>query len=147
MDGPGAALTGMSMSFYQIMYISTMVGTVTPHDCATIARRSATSNRRDDVTGLLLFNSRRFLQVLEGPRDAVDRIFARIYSDPRHRAVVKLREGQIDAREFGAWAMAFDDPARPSASLKDMVAALLDSAGPSTRAHFLGSADMHRPAA
>lgn len=135
------------MSFYQIMYISTMVGTVTPQDCATIAQRSATNNRRDDVTGLLLFNSRRFLQVLEGPRDAVDRIFARIYGDPRHRAVVKLREGQIDAREFGAWAMAFDDPAAPSANLRDKVAALLDSAGPSTRAHFMGSAEMHRPAA
>ena len=147
MAGPGAALTGTSMSFYQIMYISTMVGTVTPQDCAAIAQRSATSNRRDDVTGLLLFNSRRFLQVLEGPKDAVDRIFARIHDDPRHRAVVKLREGQIDAREFGEWAMAFDDPAAPSANLRDKVAALLDSAGPSTRAHFMGSAEMHRPAA
>lgn len=147
MAGPGAALTGMSMSFYQIMYISTMVGTVTPQDCAVIAQRSAISNRRDDVTGLLLFNSRRFLQVLEGPKDAVDRIFARIHGDPRHRAVVKLREGQVDAREFGEWAMAFDDPAAPSANLRDKVAALLDSAGPSTRAHFMGSAEMHRPAA
>lgn len=135
------------MSLYQIMYISTVVGAVTPQECAAIAALSATNNRRDDVTGLLLFNSRRFLQVLEGPKEAVDRIFARIHGDPRHRAVVTLREGPVAAREFGEWSMAYDDAAHPSLDLKDKVAALLVQAGPSTRAHFIGSADMHRPAA
>jgi len=135
------------MPLHQIMYISTVVGTITPQECAEVAQLSAVNNQRDDVTGLLLFNSRRFLQVLEGPKDAVERIFARIYDDPRHRAVVKLREGAIDTREFGQWAMAYDDSARPSHSLKDKVAALLERAGPSTRAHFIGSADLHRPAA
>ncbi|WP_231382087.1 BLUF domain-containing protein [Sphingobium indicum] len=135
------------MSLHQIMYISTVTGTVTPQECAAIAHASAIRNRRDDVTGLLLFNSRRFLQVLEGPKDAVENIFARIHGDSRHRGVVKLREGMIDTREFGRWAMAYDDPLRPSDSLKDVVAALLASAGPSTRAHFLGSAELHRPTA
>ena len=86
------------MSLHQIMYISTVVDTVTPQECAAIARKSAANNQRDDVTGLLLFNSRRFLQVLEGPKDAVERIFTRVYGDPRHRAVVKLREGAIDTQ-------------------------------------------------
>lgn len=144
--GYQSAEPGPSMPLHQIMYISTVVGTVTPQECAAVAQLSAVNNQRDDVTGLLLFNSRRFLQVLEGPRDAVERIFARIYDDPRHRAVVKLREGTVDDREFGQWAMAYDDPARPSHSLKDKVAALLERAGPSTRAHFMGSADLHRPA-
>ena len=137
---------GKFMPLHQIMYISTVVGTITPQECAEVAQLSAVNNQRDDVTGLLLFNSRRFLQVLEGPKDAVERIFARIYDDPRHRAVVKLREGAIDTREFGQWAMAYDDSARPSHSLKDKVAALLERAGPSTRAHFIGAADLHRPA-
>ncbi|MEC3910762.1 BLUF domain-containing protein [Sphingobium sp. CR2-8] len=135
------------MSLYQIMYISSATSMMTSQQCATIAQRSAINNSRDDVTGLLLFNSRRFLQVLEGPKDAVERIFARIHADPRHRAVVKLREAPIDAREFGAWAMAFDDPTQPSDMLKDKVAALLAQAGPSTCAHFMGSAQLHRPAA
>jgi len=68
------------MSLHQIMYISSVTGTVTPQECAAIARASAVSNRRDNVTGLLLFNSRRFLQVLEGPKEAVERIFARIHA-------------------------------------------------------------------
>lgn len=132
------------MSIHQIMYISTVTDAMTPDQCVGIARRSAERNTRDGVTGLLLFNSRRFLQVLEGPRDAVNKAYARIAGDPRHCAIVKLREQTVAAREFGAWGMAFDDPARPSEALKDKVAALLEQAGASTRAHFLGTAEMHR---
>ena len=113
-------------------------------ECAAIAQAAAERNQADNVTGLLLFNSKRFLQVLEGPREAVDRIYARIGRDGRHNALVKLRDIPIDAREFGEWGMAYDDPFQPSSALKDKVAALLDRAGPSTRAHFIGSAEMHR---
>jgi hypothetical protein len=113
------------------MYISSAQGSVTADQCAAIA-------------GLLLFNSKRFIQVLEGPRAAVESVYERIRQDDRHRGVVKLREAAIDSREFGDWGMAYDDPAQPSANLKDKVAVLLDRAGASTRAHFMGSAEMHR---
>ncbi len=141
---PGGTHSGTFMSFYQIMYISSASGTVTPSQCATIARLAAASNRSVDVTGLLLFNGKRFLQVLEGPKAAVERIYDRIRQDDRHCAMVKLREMTIEAREFGEWGMAYDDSANPTASLKDKVVALLDRAGPSTRADFIGSAGMYR---
>ncbi|MEJ7933615.1 BLUF domain-containing protein [Sphingobium sp. AN558] len=134
------------MSLHQIMYISTATAAVDADQCRAIAYAAAINNRRQDVTGLLLFNSKRFLQVLEGPRDAVERIYAHIGGDARHRALVTLREGSIAAREFGDWGMAFDDPFRPTAILRDKVEALLTTAGPSTRAQFLGSADLHRVA-
>lgn len=134
------------MALYQIMYISSVTVSMTAEQCGEIARFSASRNTADDVTGLLLFNSRRFLQVLEGPRDAVQRTFDRISRDGRHSAIVKLREASIEAREFGKWGMAYDDPNRPGEHLKDKVALLLEQAGPSTRAHFIGSAEMHRTA-
>ncbi|WP_236613013.1 BLUF domain-containing protein [Sphingobium quisquiliarum] len=133
------------MSLYQIMYISSAASPVPPAQCAQIAQDAAVRNSRDDVTGLLLFNGRRFLQVLEGPRQNVERIYERIGRDGRHRALVMLRRQDIAAREFGDWGMAYDDPAHPSESLRHKVDALLDKAGPSTRAHFIGSAEMHRP--
>ncbi|KFG89712.1 Photopigment and puc expression activator [Sphingobium herbicidovorans NBRC 16415] len=132
------------MSLYQIMYISSAQGAVSADQCAAIARAAGVRNRMADVTGLLLFNGKRFIQVLEGPRPAVESAYERICRDERHRGVVKLRESVIDEREFGSWGMAYDDPARPSDSLKDKVAALLDQANASTRAHFIGSAEMHR---
>ena len=132
------------MSLYQIMYISSATGDVSYSQCATIAQTAAQKNRSEDVTGLLLYNGKRFLQVLEGPRDNVERVYERIGRDGRHRALVMLRKQEIDAREFGNWGMAYDDPARPSSNLKSKVAALLEQAGPSTRAHFIGTAEMHR---
>lgn len=132
------------MAFHQIMYISSVNVSMSAAECAEVARSSSVRNRADDVTGLLLFNSRRFLQVLEGPSDAVQRTFERIYRDGRHCAIVKLRDATIDVREFGEWGMAYDDPADPNDTLKDKVSLLLERAGPSTRAHFIGSAEMHR---
>lgn len=82
--------------------------------------------------------------MIEGPRAAVESVYERICQDGRHRGVVKLRESAIGAREFGDWGMAYDDPERPSASLRDKVADLLGRAGASTRAHFMGTAEMHR---
>ncbi|WP_340264256.1 BLUF domain-containing protein [Sphingobium mellinum] len=96
------------------------------------------------MTGLLLFNGKRFLQVLEGPREAVERVYDRVCADGRHCAVVKLRETAIAEREFGNWAMAYDTPFQRSTSLKEKVTALLERAGGSTRAHFVGTAEMHR---
>ena len=132
------------MPLHQIMYISSANSQMTPEQCASIASAAASRNRSENVTGLLLFNSKRFLQVLEGPREAVERTYTRICGDGRHRAVVKLRESAIDEREFGEWGMAFDNPFQPSTSLKEKVAVLLERAGPLTRAHFVGAAEMHR---
>lgn len=132
------------MPLYQIMYISSAHGDVTPTQCAHISHAASTRNQAEDVTGLLLFNGKRFLQVLEGPREAVERVYHRICDDGRHYAVVKLREMEIEEREFGNWAMAYDNPFQPSTSLKEKVSALLDYAGASTRAHFVGTAEMHR---
>lgn len=132
------------MPLYQMMYISTAARPVSADECRSIAYAAAANNRRHAVTGLLLFNSRRFLQVLEGPHPAVAAIFDRIAADSRHRAIVILHQGAVAHREFGEWAMAFDDPTHSSATLSEKVALLLDKAGPSTRAHFIGSAEMHR---
>lgn len=132
------------MPLHQIMYISSAHSDVTPVQCAEIARAAAARNQTEDVTGLLLFNGKRFLQVLEGPREAVERVYTRICGDGRHCAVVKLREAVIGEREFGNWAMAYDNPFQRSTSLKEKVTALLERAGASTRAHFVGTAEMHR---
>lgn len=135
------------MSLYQLVYISSASAPISVEECRDIVRTSQRNNARLDVTGLLLFNSRRFLQVLEGPQANVEATFRRIREDARHRAVVTLGGKFIEEREFGAWAMAFDDPAQMSpAALKDRLATLLARTSPSTRALFETTADLHRTA-
>ncbi|CAN5297461.1 hypothetical protein BH10PSE15_BH10PSE15_07020 [soil metagenome] len=90
----------------QIIYISTAAPVVTDAELSRILASSRRINARGDITGLLFFNGRRFLQALEGPEAAVDATIARIKTDRRHMALVVLSRRMVDARDFGSWAMA-----------------------------------------
>ncbi len=47
------------------------------------------------------------MQVLEGPQDAVLRVFHKVEADPRHRGMILLIQRETPAREFGEWSMGF----------------------------------------
>lgn len=72
------------------------------------ARRN---NRRCDITGCLICRHDMYLQLLEGPGDAIDALFAKIKADDRHLAVMQLSREIVPARMFPDWAMR-DDPAQ-----------------------------------
>ena len=135
---------GVMTSLFHLTYISTAHEDVDVAACAAILEEARRRNAEGDVTGLLLYNGKRFLQVLEGSEPAVRETFARIEADPRHHALVVVGEGTVAEREFGGWAMAYDDGAGDSASLTAQVVTLLDRAGPSTRALFETSAQLYR---
>lgn len=92
---------------YQLVYISS-ARRVSDAELDDILDQSRSRNRRDEISGFLLFNGQRFLQVLEGPEAIVERTYARIKRDPRHRAPVILSARSVDQRQFGNWDMAFD---------------------------------------
>ena len=50
-----------------------------------------------------------YLQVLEGERMAVNRLYARIVADQRHQDVVLLQLEEITQRRFAGWSMAHVD--------------------------------------
>ena len=91
---------------HQITYISTARSGTTERDVAAILDASRRNNRRDGVTGLLVSDGTRFLQVLEGDEAAVEKAYARIKADARHRAAVILSSKTVSERQFGAWDMA-----------------------------------------
>lgn len=90
---------------HQITYISTARPSLVPADVEQILLASRRNNPRAQVTGLLVYDGKRFLQALEGPLEAVEAIFSSIAVDPRHRAMVKLSSRFVEAREFGDWSM------------------------------------------
>lgn len=73
----------------------------------SILTASRRNNASDAITGLLMFNGKRFMQVLEGPPEAVQATFARICGDRRHRAPVLLSQTAVSHREFGDWSMGY----------------------------------------
>lgn len=90
---------------HQLTYISTARPSIILADMETILQISRRNNERAQVTGLLIFDGKRFLQALEGPMEAVEATFSRIAVDPRHRALVKLSSRHVTDREFGDWSM------------------------------------------
>jgi hypothetical protein len=69
-----------------------------------------------------------YLQVLEGGRTAVNRLYNRIIADPRHKEVELLSYQQIGERHFAGWSMGQVNVARlnPSLLLKYSATAHLD---------------------
>lgn len=59
------------------------------------------------VTGALLFNEGRFLQVLEGGEADVRAIYKSICADRRHTGVTLIFAGPAARRHFRRWSMAF----------------------------------------
>ncbi len=54
---------------------------------------------------MLLFAEGSFLQVLEGPREAVEDLFFDIRTDTRHTGIVKIYQEKTEKRIFGKWSM------------------------------------------
>lgn len=93
-----------------------------------ILAQSKRVNQEHGVTGLLCYSGNLFMQVLEGGRGAVNRIYNRIVSDPRHTDVELLSYEEIDERRFAGWAMGQVEVAHlnPALLLKYSETAALD---------------------
>lgn len=111
----------------RLLYISTTRAPIAAAELDRILRVSRRNNKAVDVTGLLVVGGRRFLQALEGPEEAVLATFERIRADPRHFAAVILSRSAIAERQFGDWAMGYQEGASigAEASIAEDVAALI----------------------
>ena len=90
----------------RLTYISSFAKPLTAEEVTDIGERSVTNNTRDGLTGVLFCFNNVFYQILEGPEDALNRCYARILKDPRHKDIFCLEvENNISGREFGDWAM------------------------------------------
>jgi class 3 adenylate cyclase len=75
-----------------------------------LTETSAKNNQRKHVTGVLLHLGSIFFQVIEGPVEAIDELWAKILADPRHEEVVVLKtELDVQHRLFGTWSMRIVD--------------------------------------
>jgi hypothetical protein len=99
------------MSVYNLVYMSeSRMGSTTAETMQAvddILAKARHHNEAVDVTGALLFTEGRFVQVLEGERDKVHKIFDRIGTDARHADIEILSAQYSDRRRFKEWSMAF----------------------------------------
>jgi hypothetical protein len=91
----------------RLIYASEVSAALNPAAVSQIVATARARNAQLQVTGMLAFDSEHFLQVLEGRRDVLSALFARIASDARHRRIELMEVRAVDERLFGHWAMGF----------------------------------------
>jgi len=105
---------------------------LTDGDLDAIHETARHLNALDGVTGLLLFDGSRFLQIIEGAESAIDNLVARLRRDPRHSAFEVRDERFVDRRSFADWSMELLRVSAGYRAARDEVATILpaDVAGP-----------------
>ncbi len=93
---PGSALR-------RVFYVS--LSRTEPASVEPLLERSRANNRRDGITGVLLYSGGAFAQLLEGDAPAVAAVLARIAADPRHTAMRVLLDEPAQERLAAQWTM------------------------------------------
>ena len=70
-----------------------------------IVKKSKIHNPEYGITGLLFYHNQRFIQVLEGERDALEGLMSILEKDNRHRNIQRIIDQQIKKRGFNDWNM------------------------------------------
>jgi hypothetical protein len=91
----------------RLLYASRTAKAIDDKLIDAILHCSQENNLVHGITGVLCLDHRTglFLQVLEGARPAVNRLFTNIMKDPRHDNVLLLMFDEIEERRFPGWRM------------------------------------------
>jgi len=116
----------------RITYISKVTDPLSLKEIEVIGIKSSKSNKKVNITGLLVHFEKLFFQVLEGEEEVVDSLYEKIGKDPRHQDVLRLKtEHGINERLFPSWSMKMinldnnaDDLMRP---IKILLRSVLES--------------------
>jgi hypothetical protein len=80
---------------YAISYVSTASNYVTEAEIDTLLKDCVTSNKENNIAGILLYSDGNFLQVLEGEKEKVTQLYENIQADDRHHGVLKILGREI----------------------------------------------------
>lgn len=138
---------------YRLLYVSTADPSIDEAGLSRIIEAARTRNAALDITGLMVFTGSHFMQLLEGPKDAVEVIFDMICEDEHHSAVARLIAEPARERSCPDWAMALrvidapEDGARHVFSVDDetLMSFLPEDMAPELRILFQSFNTMKRP--
>lgn len=94
---------------YELIYYSIAAENIDEDTIAKILSVSRDFNAQNSITGCLLFHNNQFLQLLEGEKETVKKLYLKIQNDKRHYNVMVMAEGEKQKRDFDSWHMAFHE--------------------------------------
>lgn len=91
---------------HHIGYTSRAVGYRNTADLEELCSWSAAHNRQIGVTGLLVFDGVRYIQLIEGEASTVRQLMASIARDSRHERIIYIIDGPTPECAFESWDLA-----------------------------------------
>lgn len=89
----------------RVVYSSVAGKGTTSADVFKIIETSARKNPERQITGFLIYDSDRFLQLVEGPVLSLQALLETLDDDDRHHSIEILHRGNADERWFPDWGM------------------------------------------
>lgn len=90
----------------RIKYVSRYSKPLDAKQLEALGESAARKNRELEVTGALMASGGLFYQIIEGPPEAVDELYAAIEADERHTDIILLSvEEDEPSRLFPDWSM------------------------------------------
>ena len=95
------------MRLVRLTYFSRALNDMTLMDIQSILEAAQENNAGLGVSGMLCYESRWFLQTLEGDREVVNELYLEIADDPRHDGIVLVSYEHPDRKLFEDWRMGY----------------------------------------
>ena len=89
----------------ELMYTSCAHTEFTDADLNTLLLQSRERNLKENITGVLLYDGRVFMQILEGHQPNLDNLLESIKADGRHYNLVVHSYATVRRRTFSGWAL------------------------------------------
>lgn len=93
------------MTWLALAYSSTATRPMSAVEIGQLLLKARMFNASVGVSGVLLHDSRHFLQYLEGLPDAVERVWQRVSASPQHQDLRVLMRVPAETRLFADWQM------------------------------------------
>jgi Sensors of blue-light using FAD len=90
-----------------LTYVSSARGSMTDAGLQHLLQCARANNRREGVTGVLLYGDGNWMQYIEGQPEALQRVYAIIRADRKHHGLLELFCAPVSARAFSGWTMAY----------------------------------------
>ena len=98
----------MNEQLRRVIYVSEKAK-IDERNITDIINTSARNNPSKNITGCLLEGKNSFLQILEGPSEAIQILYKTISEDSRHTNVKRLCDESLEKRLFSDWSMKSDN--------------------------------------
>ena len=95
------------MAYSQLVYVSRAHCLMASQQLSALLEQARKRNATLSLTGMLLYKDQSFIQVIEGPSDAVSMVFSSIQQDQRHTRISVISHEDVEQRSFKEWHMGF----------------------------------------